>query len=1051
MPSLRIRELAATDTGFNAELTIETDRRTTYPIAIRNPFDPKTEQELEWYFEGWLACPDLDQVQAARAAASVETYGRDLFEQVFGDRKAYADYENLRRSLKLADGSVPIEIEGSPEFQALHWEALRDEDLPEPLAAIATMVRVNPQRRAGNPAVMSPSSVLNLLVITARPSGGQDVGYRTISRPLVKAIDDNELPVNVEFVRPGTWEALDRQLQERGAGYYHAIHFDLHGSVLTYDQARSLLDDESRTASNHTFKRGYGLQDIKPFNGAQGFLSFEADQIGTSILVSADEVATLLMDKGIPLCILNACQSAKQVRREAQGDKPAEETSLGARLLSAGMQAIVAMGYSVTVDAARVMMTALYRALFAGKPVMEAIRLGRRELLQNKERTSAWFGKKIDLEDWLLPVVYQGATVDLKLQPLSPGDKAMLMRDRARRYRFQEPTYGFIGRDTDILSIERRLLAPDENALLLQGMGGTGKTTLLRHLRDWWQRTGLIADSFYFGYDEKGYTLAQILFAIGQRVLSDEELREFQACDSETQQFWLTATLRSTRYALVLDNLESVTAAALSIPNALPEAEREAIAGWLRTLLGGKTLVLLGSRGREAWLSAVYGKNHLSLQGLDPAARLILAERILDKQVQDGRKIAAIQADGEFKKLMKLLAGYPLAMEVVLGNLARLSPGEVLAGLDAADMDLDRSDARDKTESILQCIDFSFCGLSESARELLVCLALFSGFIFVDGLKNFAMQLEQIPALVDRVGAHGNAPDDNAGATSGGRTAVTPLRERLGLAVQEAIAWGLLSPILQDNDRLLSIQPTLPFFLRSKLAGWDEAARSGLREAFKRHYRGLAQSYYQLIESKDSQEKQLGMQFCRWEYENISTALDFSLAQQEESFFETYGCLNSYLEKSGDKLKQLELAQTVYEALKDKLDNPQSEEFALKIMGVLGLVAAGFLQTQRYQESREAYFVTQSLVQGLTQFPENVKQQLIARTYHQLGIVAQELREYEEARRNYQQALQIKIEFNDRYSQASTYHQLGIVAQKLRDYEEARRNYQQALQIFIEF
>jgi tetratricopeptide (TPR) repeat protein len=49
-------------------------------------------------------------------------------------------------------------------------------------------------------------------------------------------------------------------------------------------------------------------------------------------------------------------------------------------------------------------------------------------------------------------------------------------------------------------------------------------------------------------------------------------------------------------------------------------------------------------------------------------------------------------------------------------------------------------------------------------------------------------------------------------------------------------------------------------------------------------------------------------------------------------------------------------------------------------------------------------------------------------TYHQLGIVAQALREFEQARRNYQQALQINIEFGDRYL-CSTYHQLGRVAQ----------------------
>ena len=66
-------------------------------------------------------------------------------------------------------------------------------------------------------------------------------------------------------------------------------------------------------------------------------------------------------------------------------------------------------------------------------------------------------------------------------------------------------------------------------------------------------------------------------------------------------------------------------------------------------------------------------------------------------------------------------------------------------------------------------------------------------------------------------------------------------------------------------------------------------------------------------------------------------------------------------------------------------------------------------------------------------------------------MVAQDLREFEEARRNYQLALQIDIEFGDRYSCASTYHELGRVAQALREFEEARRNYQQALQIKIEF
>ncbi|MBU7585403.1 MAG: tetratricopeptide repeat protein, partial [Nostoc sp. TH1S01] len=69
----------------------------------------------------------------------------------------------------------------------------------------------------------------------------------------------------------------------------------------------------------------------------------------------------------------------------------------------------------------------------------------------------------------------------------------------------------------------------------------------------------------------------------------------------------------------------------------------------------------------------------------------------------------------------------------------------------------------------------------------------------------------------------------------------------------------------------------------------------------------------------------------------------------------------------------------------------------------------------------------------------------------QLGMVAQKLREFEQARRNYQQALEIKIEYGNRYACASTYFQLGRLAEELGELEEAKVNYLQALQITAEF
>ena len=61
------------------------------------------------------------------------------------------------------------------------------------------------------------------------------------------------------------------------------------------------------------------------------------------------------------------------------------------------------------------------------------------------------------------------------------------------------------------------------------------------------------------------------------------------------------------------------------------------------------------------------------------------------------------------------------------------------------------------------------------------------------------------------------------------------------------------------------------------------------------------------------------------------------------------------------------------------------------------------------------------------------------------------MREYEESKLNYKQAIAIFEEFNDRYSQAISYLQLGRVAEELREYEEAKNNLLQALNIWHEF
>jgi tetratricopeptide (TPR) repeat protein len=71
----------------------------------------------------------------------------------------------------------------------------------------------------------------------------------------------------------------------------------------------------------------------------------------------------------------------------------------------------------------------------------------------------------------------------------------------------------------------------------------------------------------------------------------------------------------------------------------------------------------------------------------------------------------------------------------------------------------------------------------------------------------------------------------------------------------------------------------------------------------------------------------------------------------------------------------------------------------------------------------------------------------IARTLHNLGILAHRQGDYVEARRLYQESLDIKQQLGDRLGVATTLHQLGMLAQDQGNYAEACRLYQESLDI----
>jgi tetratricopeptide (TPR) repeat protein len=1016
MPTITIREQPSQEqqsqaNGFTATLSFEGEGE--YSIQVSDPLLPGEQELLAWYFEQWLYTPHLENVRATQAATRIRKYGQQLFEQVFADKDAESRFQRWRTK-----GLQTIQFEilsCTPEFQALHWESLWPKDRDQPLSVDYVMLRR--VTRPMPPAIQREASpLLNLLVVTARPDEESDVGYRTISRPLFESLGQSHMPVNIELLRPGTYESLSRHLVEH-PNFYHIIHFDLHGALLTYEQYLEIREGKQPKAKKEpiVLKTNYGLSEINTYKGVKAFLSFEGEQKGEAVLAEATQLAGLLQDQGVQVCILNACQSSKQIWPEGADNR---ETSLTSYLMDAGIQLALGMSYSVTVSAAKRLIAEMYKNIFAKKSIPEAIRLGRLELFNSKERRVS-FGMDILLEDWLLPVVYAQGKVNLNLCEFEAKEKEKWLKARSQSFTFTPPSYGFLGRDLDILKIEKSLVR--HNLLLVKGMGGTGKTTLLKYLGMWWEQTRFVEKVFYFGYDERAYTLESILAKIAKTLLERFEHAQWQAMKPAARKQEMIDLLNRQPQCLFLDNLESISGRELAIAHTLPVAERKKLKDFLADLSGGKTKVVLGSRSQEEWLQpGTFGSNIHEMRGLDPEARTQLAEEIL-LLVVSPKKAESIRKDPGFARLMKLLAGYPLAMEVVLRNLKNQTPEQILASLQVADVNLD-SGSDEKTESILKCVEYSHSNIAPELQEVLLCLAPFTSFIDRENIPQYVAKLQEQEALRSF-----NLVN-------------------LDAALQEAIQWGLLSPISTEMENLLTIQPVFPYFLKTKLEAVDSPIRLAIERAFREHYRSLAGTYSQWMASKEAQQRQMGITYCRWEYENLYSALELCLEGKED--FSIFFCLDKYLELIRDKSTGLKLAQQVWDTLANYSDTT-NKDFETQIMMLAGTLANHLLETRSYIEAEQQYGNLKKLIQSAS-IDERGKLSFWAITYCNLGRLAQESRELQEAQQYNKKALDIFIQLGNVYGQAKAYLQLGQLATELRELQEAQQCNKKALDIFIQ-
>jgi CHAT domain-containing protein/WD40 repeat protein len=321
---------------------------------------------------------------------AIKAFGSQLFEAVFDEEvhdclrlslhDAERDGTGLRIRLRLDDSVDTRETKAGAteddETVALcdvPWEFLYDSGGPGflCLSSGSPVVRYQDLRRPIEPIAVEPP--LRILVTICGPSDAfdLDVEYeRAKVEQALAGLVENGL-VMIDWMERGTLEQLQRRLR---LNTYHAFHFIGHGG---YDP-----------------------------RGKEGLLLFE-NANGKSNPVSSESLRTLFQNhQTLQLAVLNACEGART-------DPTDPFAGVAQNLLRGGVNAVIAMQFEISDDAAIVLSSEFYTALADGLPVDAAL----------AEARTAVFTRASAVE-WATPVLYlrspDAAIFDVTAPPPPP-------------------------------------------------------------------------------------------------------------------------------------------------------------------------------------------------------------------------------------------------------------------------------------------------------------------------------------------------------------------------------------------------------------------------------------------------------------------------------------------------------------------------------------------------------------------------------------------------------------------------------------------------------
>ncbi len=1009
-------------------------------------------EDLRFYLEDYASLPvgefavRGERVERERLSA----WGEALFASIFaGDPKRGEAYLRARLA---AQGSEAVEVaicSNNPRFLALPWELMKAPDDREPFSLRVgsfdrSLLITDPARQFARSA-----DGFRVLMVIARPKGINDAPFQAVARPLFKHLETANSPVQIDVLRPPSFDEFQQRLKAaKEAGKpYHAVHFDGHGAF-----------GERRAGE-----------------GPQGYVIFEGKpnwrgQV-TAKPVSAEDFSAALKAGGVPLVILNACQSGK-IETAEQTVGP--EAGVATRVLKDGAASVVAMSHSVYVVAAAAFMAVFYEALFAGKSVSEAVSAGRKALTSEENSLRPSLKGRIPLQDWMVPVHYARSALRLPTSEVTPRANSAAEETAAKVLGAAKIDEGdtaddlaaidgvFFGRDAEFFILERAIRT--HRLAVIHGVGGTGKTELAKAFARWLQISGGLGDPrlVFFHSFEPGLPTFGLDLIVNEIMARFGQAEAYLAAGTTKERAELILqVLRQHRGLLIWDNFETV--ASMPEPGQatppLDEAKKAELLWFIGELRKSKAALLITSRSPEPWLGGPASFVRCEVGGLAERDALQYADHLLALHAQANARRAA--EPSAFKELIDYLGGHPLSLKLILPRLSEASPSALLAGLKGQGaLPPGFGAAEGRLASLGASLYYSFRHLPEEDQKRLVILSLFEKVASVNILGNME-----------------NAPPRFQGLDPYAWDALLDRFSDLGLLT------GL-------GDGLYRLHPALPPYLGA--LWWSQSETSGdggaEREVTLRSLIGAAASFagylFELIGAGQAQMALAQIAALRASLGAfLAASLERGLFHKAKALIEA---LNEYWDVAGlayeagawgdrtVKAAEPHPEQTpdietdahdlrLFVAISEAKRAQQAGDLA-KAEGIYRRFAESFEGRNSNKASRllAAVYENLGIIEGCRNRIDEaeiwIKKSLtieealgnqpgMANSYHNLGNLAHLRGRLDEAEGWYKKARAIREARGDQPNLASDYHQLGIVAQERGNLNEADGWHKKALAI----